>query len=102
MGTLGEIEGDMDKGELQLKLFGANEIEFIHVENNILQHGGGDEGIVKSFLASVDGDNSQNLTSAQESLHSHMICFAAEESRRNNGTVVDVAAFTKRYLDALE
>lgn len=99
MGTQGELEGDLESGEIKIKIFGANDIESLYVENDILQHGGGDEGIVGAFMDSVNGNTSRNLTSAQESMHSHMICFAAEESRRNNGAMIELETFTQRYFN---
>lgn len=97
MGTLGEIGGNLETGELEVKVFGEHQTEKMVVENDILQHGGGDEGLVKAFLQCIDGDNKSNLTSAKESLHSHMMAFAAEESRQNHGTVVDLMEFSAHY-----
>lgn len=102
MGTLGEVGGDMEKGEIELKIFGEDETEKMIVENDILQHGGGDEGIIRAFTDSIDGKGDRNLTSAKESLHSHMMCFAAEESRTHGGAVIDMAEFTQKYKDMLQ
>jgi predicted dehydrogenase len=57
-------------------------------------HGGGDFGIVRSFLAALRGDE-RPLTTARESLESHLMAFAAEESRRE-GTVIEMAEFRRR------
>jgi predicted dehydrogenase len=57
-------------------------------------HGGGDFGIVRSFLRAVRGEE-QPLTAARESLESHLMAFAAEESRLN-ATVVDMDEFRGR------
>ncbi|UCH27885.1 MAG: Gfo/Idh/MocA family oxidoreductase [Trueperaceae bacterium] len=54
-------------------------------------HGGGDMGIVESFLEAVKGDRSQ-APSARESLESHYLAFAAEASRQG-GAVVDMDTF---------
>ena len=97
MGTMGEVGGDMEAGEIELKIFGEDNTEKIIVDNDILQHAGGDEGLVKAFVESVEGNTERNITSAKESLHSHMMAFAAEESRRNGGIVVDLKEFTNRY-----
>ncbi|MFI6926056.1 Gfo/Idh/MocA family protein [Nonomuraea spiralis] len=51
-------------------------------------HGGGDEGLVAAFLAAVEtGDRSPILSSPAESLHSHLIAWAAEHSRLTGETV---------------
>ncbi|MDO9086349.1 MAG: Gfo/Idh/MocA family oxidoreductase [Anaerolineaceae bacterium] len=45
-------------------------------------HGGGDFQLVNSFLKSVrDGSFEESLTGTREALQSHMLAFAAEESR---------------------
>ena len=57
-------------------------------------HGGGDFGIMRSFVSAVRGD-APPLTSGRESLESHLMAFAAEESRLNH-TVIDMADFRDR------
>lgn len=53
-------------------------------------HGGGDMGIIENFVKAVaDNDPSLILTGIDETLESHLMVFAAEESRRNN-TVCEV------------
>ena len=44
-------------------------------------HGGGDYGIVRSFLNTLRGQPDDSVTTARESLESHLLAFAAEESR---------------------
>ncbi len=96
MGTYGEIGGDLDSGEIELKIFGARETEKFKIEHDILKHGGGDEGLINAFARCVDGDASANKSPAKECLHSHMIAFAAEEARKT-GKVVNVEEFTQKY-----
>ncbi len=96
MGTMGEVGGDLDSGEIEIKVFGAHSTEKIKVNHDILKHGGGDEGIIKAFAECVNGNGSANKSPARECLHSHMIAFAAEESRKT-GKVIDVAEFTSKY-----
>ncbi|MCA9922604.1 MAG: hypothetical protein KC421_09535, partial [Anaerolineales bacterium] len=57
-------------------------------------HGGGDFGIMRSFVHAVNGDETA-LTNARESLESHLMAFAAEESRLQH-TVVDMSDFRQR------
>jgi predicted dehydrogenase len=57
-------------------------------------HGGGDFGIVRSFLAAVRGEEAA-LTTARESLESHLMAFAAEEARLH-GMVIDMTAYRQR------
>lgn len=58
-------------------------------------HGGGDYGIVRSFLNTLKGQPDDSVTSARESLESHLLAFAAEESRLNK-TVINMAEFRDR------
>ncbi len=58
-------------------------------------HGGGDFGIVRSFLNTLRGDADDSVTTARESLESHLLAFAAEESRLNR-SVVDMEEFRTR------
>ena len=44
-------------------------------------HGGGDQGIMRAFLGALRGDDRDLLTTAAESLDSHLLAFAAEEAR---------------------
>lgn len=57
-------------------------------------HGGGDTSIVQSFVRAVRGEAAA-LTTARESLESHLLAFAAEESRLK-GNVVNMADFRQR------
>ena len=50
-------------------------------------HGGGDFGIVRSFVNAVNGTPDDSITTARESLESHLLAFAAEESRLNHSTI---------------
>lgn len=97
-GTLGELGGNAETGEISLQLFREKEPrKFVEKGKEGQSHGGGDLGIVKSFIASMEGDASSNLTNARETLHSHMICFAAEESRLRGGEVICLEEFTKQF-----
>ena len=58
-------------------------------------HGGGDFGIMRSFVNTVKGDPDDSVTSARESLESHLLAFAAEEARLSS-TVVDISEFRTR------
>ena len=54
-------------------------------------HGGGDEGVMKAFIAAVR-DRSGSSTSAREALESHLLAFAAEKARVS-GHAVDLSAY---------
>lgn len=50
-------------------------------------HGGGDFGIVRSFVNAIQGKPDDSITTARESLESHLLAFAAEESRVNHSVI---------------
>ncbi|MBQ6471516.1 MAG: Gfo/Idh/MocA family oxidoreductase [Victivallales bacterium] len=53
-------------------------------------HGGGDFGLMEAFVRALEtGDRSSILSGVDETLESHLMVFAAEESRRT-GKVIDV------------
>jgi predicted dehydrogenase len=59
------------------------------------QHGGGDPKLVDAFLESLKNPNiNQPLTNARECLESHLMAFAANESRIK-GKVIDMDEFRK-------
>jgi predicted dehydrogenase len=57
-------------------------------------HGGGDFGVVAGFVRALRGETTA-LTSARVSLESHLLAFAAEESRHRNA-VIEMAEFRER------
>ncbi|MHA2233178.1 MAG: Gfo/Idh/MocA family protein [Candidatus Hodarchaeales archaeon] len=89
-GTRGEIYGDGSK--IQLYDFLTDETEVIDVRSletsNLSQHGGGDFGVIDSFICAVaQNDPQQILSGPKETLESHLIVFAAEKSRREGRIV---------------
>lgn len=94
MGTLGNIECDMGKNIIDICIFGQ-EHEIIDVKtlaNNLTGHGGGDRRLIKEFIDIIREDNSttSGLTSIDKSVESHYVALAAENSRLNNGVVIDL------------
>lgn len=72
MGTHGELRAHMDKGEIEIHLFGQECItEQIDVSG---KHGGGDIALVNEWLAKLVGKPSI-LPSLAESLDSHLMAF---------------------------
>jgi hypothetical protein len=57
-------------------------------------HGGGDAGVMAAFVQAMRGSGDA-LTTARESLESHLMAFAAEEARVK-GTVIHMDAFRRR------
>ncbi len=65
---------------------------FLPNDNGILSgHGGGDLGLMRTFIEAVAcNDRTRILSGPDETLESHLITFAAEESRRAN-RVIEIA-----------
>ncbi|MEV2268542.1 Gfo/Idh/MocA family protein [Nonomuraea africana] len=84
-GTRGSIEGDGER--LTVHDFVTREVETVDTRpmgdaGAAGGHGGGDQGLVDAFLTAVaTRDRSPILSSPGESLHSHLIAWAAERSR---------------------
>ncbi|MBP1993912.1 Gfo/Idh/MocA family protein [Paenibacillus eucommiae] len=90
MGTHGEIRGYMEKNEIVHYPFGKEAVT-IPVQVHEGGHGGGDEELVRSFLREVRNyAGGQGLTSAEVSVQSHLMAFAAEKSRLEGGKSVEI------------
>lgn len=87
MGTLGEAYGDMEKNEVSVKLFGTGEVQHIKFKSTSDGHGGGDSGLMKYYTRQLKDDVVEGLTSAEVSLLSHVMAFAAEQSRLTGETI---------------
>ncbi|QJD87729.1 Gfo/Idh/MocA family protein [Cohnella herbarum] len=95
MGTKGEIRGSMDKNEIEVRYFGNGKRQLLTFNDpgGHIGHGGGDFGLMRDFLDEVRSKGKvEMLTSAAQSVQSHMIAFAAERSRMEKRTI-SVAEF---------
>ncbi|KAG6879441.1 hypothetical protein C0992_002572 [Termitomyces sp. T32_za158] len=64
-------------------------------------HGGGDLGLIEAFVKAVrEGDQSLLGTDVEEVLRSHLMVFAAEQSRRE-GRVVDCVEFERQVREGM-
>jgi predicted dehydrogenase len=68
----------------------TGEAELVPVPTTASGHGGGDDGIIESFLAAIAGTG-RPVTTAAESFESHLLAYLAEESRLS-GEAIDVSA----------
>ena len=103
MGTKGEIRGSMVENKFSYYDFLTKRETVIHLPQVSSGHGGGDFGIVRSFLRDIDaGDDVENISSSSVSVWSHLMAFAAEESRLNKGEPVDIEQFYQEITDSIE
>lgn len=90
-GTLGEVVLDEEADYITVKPFGGTE-ETIQISSLIqggYGHGGGDTGLVNKLYEILCG-KSENETSLEASIESHLMGICAEESRLAGGKLVYV------------
>lgn len=100
-GTMGEIIGDFEKRIIEVKPFLGKEyiIDINQLTDDFSGHGGGDNAMLLDFVAYIEGkDYYQGLTTIQDSVLSHILAFAAEKSRCNQGKSIDIAQFMKEKI----
>ena len=85
---------DYRTGSIEVHDHLTNRREEVEIPATASGHGGGDFGTVRSFIQAARGTG-QPLTTARESLESHLLAFAAEEARLND-KVVDMGDFRRR------
>ena len=93
----GEIEGDGIRQQITVRHFAPNGCETfsertIHIRTNGSGHGGGDAGIMEDFTAGT-----RSRTSISNSVESHLMAGALEESRRT-GRTVELAEYRSRIM----
>lgn len=96
MGTKGEIRGHMDLNEIEIHKFGRPNKEVIHISESNYGHGGGDYGIMKSFVHLIESDT-LDLESLDISIRGHLLAFMAERSRVEK-EIMDYESFIKRHV----
>lgn len=92
----GEIEADDGKREIVVRKHISSQADtfeerIIHVRTNGSGHGGGDDGIMSDFTASLAG-TTESRSSISRSVESHLMACAIEHARLT-GTVVDMAEY---------
>jgi predicted dehydrogenase len=88
--------GNEPRNELQLHDHRSGQSEILHPSNVSGGHGGGDAGVMHAFLEAVSNRDAGVLTSAADSLLSHLLAFAAEEARTTQ-RVVQYDEFAMRF-----
>lgn len=100
MGTKGEIRGKMDENRISIYDFLTKQETVIHLDSPLGGHGGGDHAIVRQFLRELEnGDIGNSISSASLSVRSHLMAFAAEDSRLNKGESIELDEFYNELLE---
>jgi predicted dehydrogenase len=95
--TLRAHEG---KGEIVVHDYLTGQEESVPPEYRGGGHGGGDSGLIASFVGTLRDPNSEALTSCHNSLESHLIAFASERSRLE-GRVIDMEDYRKQLEESV-
>jgi predicted dehydrogenase len=95
VGTEGELSGDTLSNTLTSLRFDADRVVPVDLSTPLSGHGGGDGGLIRDFVEHVAEGRTEGASSARLSLMSHVMAFAAEESR-TSGTIVDIDAFLNK------
>lgn len=95
-GTKGELRGLFQDGLIEVTQHGSLEAEKIRIETSTDGHSGGDHGLLAHFTDVIRSGALHDVrASGRVSLESHLLGFAAEESRLGGG-VVDMDDYRTR------
>lgn len=86
-GTKAELVGVIENNSIEIRYFGGN-VESVTVDisaANIGGHMGGDYFMMNSLFKALNGEQAEGITYLDVSIESHLMSFASEESRLNNG-----------------
>lgn len=93
-GTRGELHGHLGKNDILVRDFVTDKQIRITPELIESGHMGGDIVLIDEFIEATKNANGLHLSSAEESLESHLLAFAAEKSRTER-VFVDMAEYTR-------
>jgi len=100
-GTKGSISGETLMREITVYDHLTGRQDILHPGKVTGGHGGGDDGLISAFIRSVQSGTQDVMTSGRISLESHLMAFAAEESRIS-GQPVDMAAYRQKVEEQVE
>ena len=97
MGTKGEIRGHEGKNEIEVVNFRSNlkqekKVKLYKIEKSTTGHNGGDGVLMNELFNILEKEEKDSLSSGRKSLESHLMAFAAEESRINN-KIINLSKF---------
>lgn len=95
----GEIIGHGETNQILVRRHVASPADtfderIINLRTNGSGHGGGDDGIMEDFSASIGNTETESRSSISKSVESHLMACAVEESRLT-GKVIDLNEFKK-------
>ena len=88
-GTKAELVGVMEKNYIEVRPYeGENTVITWEDAISVGGHGGGDQGMMHDVYLALNGEPTQGVSFIDVSIDSHLMAFAAEESRVNCGKVI--------------
>ncbi|NLM41004.1 MAG: Gfo/Idh/MocA family oxidoreductase [Firmicutes bacterium] len=95
-GTHGELSANFHAGIIEIHRFGETK-QVITVQQDAGGHGGGDFGLMRDFVRLLRGEELEDaLTYLEDSLESHIMAFAAEQSRQEQ-RMIDLDAWKRDH-----
>lgn len=95
MGTCGEIVGNQEKNTVVYTPFGEDSVvyDINKLATDLSGHGGGDNEMLNTFFNSLESGGGDVASGIANSIQSHVIALAAEESRLNGGKTINLDEF---------
>ena len=88
------------RAELEIHDHRTGKKELVTRPRGVGGHGGGDDGLMRAFVGAIQGDRASVLTSAREAVASHLMAFAAEQSRVS-GEAVNLDRYRRSVSEAM-
>ncbi len=96
MGTKGQLRGNMEENRITLEDFATGNCTTFEVKTAKGAHSGSDVFMMKEFVQLVaSGGTQKSVSAATESIESHLMALAAEESRLRGGAVIQLKEVSK-------
>lgn len=90
-GTKGELYGRMEEDFIRVVDFVTGNTNTCHLNTPKVGHSGSDGSMMKELTGLIaSGRQSESVSKALEAIDSHLIAFAAEESRLQGGKVIEL------------
>lgn len=102
----GEIRGDDSTNVIEITRFTSNAVN--QYEQKVIHpgivegaHGGGDTGLMNDFMDMMNGKSNGVKSSIDQSVESHIMAYAAEESRLS-GKVIDIDELKETLMQEID
>ena len=90
-GTKGEIRGHMEEASIEVTDFLTGSKTVYQLNTPKSGHSGSDVNMMRELTGLIaTGRQKENVTNVVQAIDGHLVAFAAEESRLNNGAIVEL------------